>query len=75
LECVVNEGDIIYLPAYWWHEVRSEPDRASQSRNVAINYWFEPFFTKEFPCSNCRPQFNADMLHLISTYFPQSTFH
>jgi hypothetical protein len=36
---VLEEGDVLYLPAFWHHEVRSEPDDVEQL-NLAINYWF-----------------------------------
>lgn len=32
----LRPGDALYLPAGYWHQVRSEP------RTVAVNYWFEP---------------------------------
>jgi cupin-like protein len=34
---VVGEGDVLYLPAFWWHEVVSSPD--DHGRNIAVNYW------------------------------------
>ncbi len=30
--------------------------------NVAINYWFEPLFTKQFPCKTCSKAFNLDYI-------------
>jgi len=32
----LGPGDALWLPAGWWHHVRSAP------RTVAVNYWFEP---------------------------------
>lgn len=36
-ECDVQEGDLLYLPARWWHEVESSPD--PQGKTVAVNFW------------------------------------
>jgi hypothetical protein len=39
--CTVQEGDILYLPASWFHEVTSY---AGENGNfhLAMNYWFHP---------------------------------
>jgi len=36
-------GDLFYLPAYWWHEVRS------YGRNIGVNFWYK---THSTPFSN-----------------------
>lgn len=56
LDCKVSAGEALFVPSYWWHEVRSEP--SSVDLNVAINYWFPPLYTKEFPCTECVKAFN-----------------
>ena len=38
MECTIRPGDILYMPAFWWHEVQSYPD-AKQHRNLAVNFW------------------------------------
>lgn len=45
------------MPAFWWHEVRSQPDPV-QHRNLAINYWYKPVWQKEFPCASCGLEWN-----------------
>ncbi|CAM9512172.1 unnamed protein product [Ectocarpus sp. 12 AP-2014] len=35
---VLQEGDVLYMPAFWHHEVRSYPD--AEGGNVAVNFWF-----------------------------------
>jgi len=30
----VKSGEMLYLPAYWWHQVESE------GRNIAVNFWY-----------------------------------
>lgn len=37
--CTVQEGDILYLPASWFHEVTSY---GGQKGHLAMNYWFHP---------------------------------
>jgi hypothetical protein len=36
-ECVVEAGQMLYIPAGWFHEVTSYGDR-----HLAVNYWFHP---------------------------------
>jgi hypothetical protein len=38
----VQEGDILYLPAYWWHQVES-----LGSENVNLNFWWMPAARKQ----------------------------
>jgi Cupin-like domain len=36
MDCTMNAGDILYLPAFWWHQVYS-----SDALNVSLNFvWF-----------------------------------
>ena len=37
--CTVQDGDILYLPASWFHEVTSY---GGQDGHLAMNYWFHP---------------------------------
>ena len=34
IDVELHAGDMLYMPAYWWHEV------VSVNRNVAVNFWF-----------------------------------
>jgi hypothetical protein len=36
------EGDVLYLPAYWWHHVHS-----CGAENVNLNYWWLPSLRKQ----------------------------
>ncbi|KAJ3122456.1 hypothetical protein HK101_006576, partial [Irineochytrium annulatum] len=47
----LNEGEMLYLPASWFHEVRSHGPRATNSsdsetpspaQHMALNYWYHP---------------------------------
>jgi len=38
LHCVIRPGDVLFMPAFWWHEVQSYPDKLER-RNLAINFW------------------------------------
>ena len=42
-EVTLNAGDMLYLPAGWFHEVLSETtmDKKGQG-HMAFNYWFHP---------------------------------
>uniref|UniRef100_A0A5S6QMQ3 JmjC domain-containing protein n=1 Tax=Trichuris muris TaxID=70415 RepID=A0A5S6QMQ3_TRIMR len=52
LNCTIEAGDVLYIPSYWWHEVQSFPD-VEENRNLAVNFWYSPFWHKEFPCADC----------------------
>lgn len=54
---IVNAGECLLLPAWWWHEVSSTVD-AVQGIALAVNQWWHPLRTKNFPCAECRPRFN-----------------
>ncbi len=38
LKCTIRPGDILFMPAFWWHEVQSVPD-SKEHRNLAVNFW------------------------------------
>ena len=41
--CTCHAGDMLYLPASWFHEVRSLSDSSSDTNgHMAFNYWFHP---------------------------------
>lgn len=43
--CEVHEGQMLYLPTGWWHEVTSIGSTAfsdAPPQHLAINYWFHP---------------------------------
>ncbi|KAL9971353.1 hypothetical protein ACROYT_G023866 [Oculina patagonica] len=43
-EVTLNKGDMLYIPQYWWHIVRSH-----DAPNIALNVWFAMFnFEKQF---------------------------
>ncbi|XP_041481825.1 uncharacterized protein LOC121428994 [Lytechinus variegatus] len=64
LNCTLTEGDILFMPAFWWHEVQSYPNEI-EGRNLAVNFWYEPFFSKEFPCPECKLDVNPYYRHLL----------
>ncbi|MDE3197886.1 MAG: cupin-like domain-containing protein [Acidobacteriota bacterium] len=35
VEVVLNKGEMLFLPAFWWHHVVSEGE------NVAVNFWWQ----------------------------------
>ncbi len=66
MNCTVEKGEVLFLPAFWWHEVQSFPDE--YKRNIAVNTWYKPMFNKEFPCSHCKLKFNNEYDSLLSDY-------
>lgn len=37
LEIQVNKGDVLYIPACWWHEIHHTSDDVT----IAVNYWYD----------------------------------
>jgi len=44
-ECSVGPGDLLFIPAYWWHRVENSVDGVRDGLNVAFNWWL---FTDRF---------------------------
>lgn len=38
----LEEGDLLYIPSFWWHHVKS-----SKNTNIAVNFWYTPNFMVE----------------------------
>jgi jumonji domain-containing protein 7 len=70
LNCTVGRGEMLYLPAFWWHEVQSAPDIADPAhpRNIGVNIWYAPVFDKAFPCRTCRPDLNPAYFDTVAKY-------
>lgn len=62
--CRVEAGDVLFLPSFWWHEVQSHPD-SDEMINIAVNFWYRPFFTKDFPCPECELELNPAYRELL----------
>jgi cupin-like protein len=39
---VIGPGELLYLPAYWWHHVRS------LQISISVNFWWPPGFEQNF---------------------------
>lgn len=42
LKVTLEDGDLLYLPAGWFHEVTSYGDECKDNTHIALNYWFVP---------------------------------
>lgn len=49
-ECIVNPGEILYLPSMWFHHVRQSPD--DSGRAIAVNYWYDMQFDIKYAYFN-----------------------
>ena len=48
VDATLGEGDVLYLPALWWHEVTALPDPPGPAARGCwgISHQFEPFFAR-----------------------------
>jgi hypothetical protein len=75
MRCTVHEGETLFIPSWWWHEVASTPpevhtavplahvsdsDVADAATHVSLNFWWSPAWTKPFPCAACALRLNVD---------------
>ena len=38
----LNPGEMLYLPAMWYHQVEQEPDH--EGKCIAVNWWYDMGF-------------------------------
>src|SRR5690554_6820866 len=38
----LNPGELLYLPAMWYHQVEQEPDH--EGKCIAVNWWYDMGF-------------------------------
>lgn len=36
-KCIVEPGDLLYIPAYWWHSL------LTLQTSISVNYWYDRF--------------------------------
>lgn len=42
ITCTIHKGDLLYIPANWWHDVTSYDDH--EGKSIGISHFFEPFY-------------------------------
>ncbi|MFN6472839.1 MAG: cupin-like domain-containing protein [Nostoc sp. SerVER01] len=40
-ECIVELGEILFIPAFWWHQVYSLGN-SNHELNISVNFWSKP---------------------------------
>jgi len=53
----LHPGEVLYLPAFWWHEVETFPDESGLS--IGVNHWYHPYLNKDYPCPVCPLRVNT----------------
>ncbi|ETW52853.1 hypothetical protein PFUGPA_05161 [Plasmodium falciparum Palo Alto/Uganda] len=56
IEVNLNEGDILYLPCGWFHEVKSFS--SEEQYHLAFNYWYYPPYIKTNKSANVENKFD-----------------
>eukprot|EP00118_Oscarella_pearsei_P012927 m.98758 g.98758 ORF g.98758 m.98758 type:complete len:461 (+) comp37011_c0_seq5:43-1425(+) len=64
LEAVLGPGDLLYIPAYWWHYVEA----ARKGTTISLNFWFLPSWNKEGASSQDSTEMMPDS---VKTVFAQ----
>jgi len=54
----LNAGDVLFIPRYWWHEVRTEP---SAGPSTSLNFWFRNGHQFTEPFTDEMNQLNLDL--------------
>ena len=54
-------GDVLFLPAYWWHEVITEPLPAGDELTVSLNFWFTATRLLLSPALPLRPPLRVEL--------------
>ena len=54
LRCVVEAGEVLYLPALWYHQVGQEEDE--EGRTIAVNFWYDMKYDLRFNYFNFMDQ-------------------
>ena len=64
-ECVLEPGEMLFLPAFWWHQVYSL-DRL----NISINFWWKTHFKEYFrsPGSRYVAQIPGQIWQIIKNF-------
>jgi ribosomal protein L16 Arg81 hydroxylase len=66
-EFILNEGEMLYIPAGWWHFVFSEEPNSESGINVAYNFWYdEPLDWKEGVSNEDKPEIKKHDLSKIN---------
>jgi jumonji domain-containing protein 7 len=50
LRVLVGEGDVLYLPALWYHKVKQVS--GEEGFCCSVNYWYDMDFSGSFQCGN-----------------------
>jgi ribosomal protein L16 Arg81 hydroxylase len=45
LEVKVCAGDVLYIPACWWHEIHHGP---TDEMTISVNYWYDMLHDVKF---------------------------
>eukprot|EP01083_Nonionella_stella_P050743 134888_1 len=53
LRCTIKPGELLYLPALWFHEVRQTGDcHGTHGRTIAVNWWYDMSYNVTFNYNN-----------------------
>ena len=67
ITCTIENGDALFMPSYWWHEVNSKPDREKKF-NLAFNFWYTPIILKKSGFINSKLDLNPVYYKMIETF-------
>lgn len=50
---VVKPGEVLYLPAIWFHQVAQAKNKQSGANHdftIAVNFWYDMLFDQKYRC-------------------------
>lgn len=72
IEVELQPGEMLFLPAWWWHQVKTTPAEATEGEagdgvaaaelpwSAAVNWWFHPLRSKPMACATCELRPNLE---------------
>ena len=61
--CTANAGEVLYVPAYWWHEVHSAAG-APGKPSIGVNWFYEAYYQRIFPNMSWDRSLHLSLIHI-----------
>ena len=62
IECILGPGDVLFIPAFWWHQVHS------LDITVSVNFWWKPPLRSQLSRASLRYQYRHQVYERWQNY-------